>query len=183
MTDPNHPGWALWEARRREHRARRERLLLRNEKAGLAPPPPYKPLPADPGQEHLDLLVRHEAEDLERAKVFEYAVVTWTKLGTTQILARRNVRGGWETVLFDVPSGRWIWDPVSGSETNVQAVFDEDPYIQLEPATREEAEAAARRKGTTLPTPERLLEICQNQEGRELGMSATRADRENRGRS
>ena len=79
-----------------------------------------------------------------------------------------------------MPSGRWIWDPVSGSETNAQAVFDEDPYVRLEPATREQAEAAARRKGTTLPTPERLLEICLNQEGRELGMSATGADREKR---
>jgi hypothetical protein len=71
---------------------------------------------------------------------------------------------------------------VSGSETNAQAVFDEDPYVQLQPATREQAEAEARRKGTTLPTPERLLEICRTQEGRELGMSATRADWEQRQR-
>jgi hypothetical protein len=179
MTDPQHPGWAIWDGVRRRHRASWENAVVVTKEVGLPPPPDYRPLPDDPGQEHLDLLVRHRAEAREEEKVFTYRIATWRKMGTKQVLATHSVvDGGRETILFDVPSHTWIWDPVSASEIAHQA--DEDPYVLLEPATREQAEELARQKGTTLPTPERLLEMCRNQEGRELGMSATRGDLERR---
>ena len=177
MTEPQHPGWAIWEQIRQQHRERWERAVEQCRELGLPAPPPYSPRPEDPGPEHLDRLVQMEAEAIEREKVFDYRIATWRKVGIKQVLATHSkLNGGRETVLFNVPSGTWIYDPVSASETAHQA--DEDPYVLLEPATREEAEAEARRKGTTLPTPERLLEICRTQEGREMGMSATPSDLE-----
>ncbi|SCX40140.1 hypothetical protein SAMN03159343_0891 [Klenkia marina] len=175
MTDPNHPGWPLWERTRQKDRAMWERFRVMDQRAGL-PTASYQELPDDPGPERLDMLVQLEAEQREEEKVFTYRIATWRKLGTKQILASHwVVDGGQETILFDVPSHTWIWDPVSASEIAHQA--DEDPYVLLEPATREQAEELARLKGTTLPSPERLLEMCRNQEGRELGMSATSEDR------
>lgn len=170
---PEHPGWALWERKRREHQERVARAVRETAALGLPPPPPFVPRPEDPGREVLDRLVEQEAEQAARARTFRYQAISWDGDRPSITAERRGPQVG--AVTFDgFLSGTWIFDPKGLGEVRHQAIM-EDHYT-LREVSRTEAEEIAAARGLTLPGEERLLEICEQRIGAMFGASATREE-------
>ena len=169
---PDHPGWAIWERVRRENREGVEQAVRDTAAWGLPPPPPYQPLPEDPGREHLDLLVQMEAEEEARARTFLYWAISWDG-GPPSVTAERDATGPQSgAVTFDGwLSGTWIFDPRGLGEVRHQ--IDTEDHYSMELVSRAEAERIAAMRGLTLPSEERLLEICEQRIGAMFGLSAT----------
>ena len=131
MTDPQHPGWAICGRRaRREHEdTSGNGSGPETERLGRPRRRPISRSRTDPGMEHLDRLVRHGSG---AARSRRRSSSTRSRPGRScrspQILAAAGTCGGaGRRSCSTRRADRWIWDPVSGSETNEQARFGRGP--------------------------------------------------------
>jgi len=175
IDDPDHPGWALWHQIREEERTSWE--LFRDMRAETGRPhPPFEPLPKIPPAGRLDALVMSAVEEYRRAQTFTYWVTKWDGM-YPGVVAERNAQPPHQgAVLYDgFRGGGWIFDPKQLSEIRHQAF--QEPHWTLTRVSREEAERVESEQGRTLPSTERLLEICEKRIGVLYGSSATPEDR------